>query len=177
MNLSALLNDSSVTSISQLYGTQATSSVSSSTSTQTTGTAASTLDRSDSLDISGPAEMFSKLQELAESDPEKLKEVCSDIAEKLKNAAENQTGKDAEMLTDLAKKFQSVADGGDVSQLTPSKPPPPAGGPQGMINQYSKEEDDTTLELLESQSSGRSKNSDIAALMSSIFDEINEAVA
>jgi hypothetical protein len=164
MNVSALYDSSSVAGLTKLYQTQTIGSLSSG-STEASGTVTGTNSQSDSVDISKPAEMFAKLQQLAQTDPEKLKKLCADIAEKLKSAAEKQTGRGASMLSDLAEKFQNVADGGDVSQLQPPPPPPTsAGGVQGAIDKYSQQQ-------------GTGPNSDIMKLMDSIFAEVESATA
>lgn len=171
MSVTGVSNYSSTLKLSELYATLATNSATSSTSTNSVSTSSCAANKADTLDISKPAELYSKLQQLAESDPEKLKEVCSSIAEKLNTAAESS---DDPMLSDLAEKFQNVADGGDVSQLKP--PPPPGGGgkPNG-IEQYSKQQDSKLVDFLSSSQSGNKTDAD--ELLSSILEEVNSALA
>ena len=133
MSVTGVSNSSTAQSIYQLYASQLSSS-SSSTSTSSTNSTGST--KADSAHISKSGELFSKLQQLQSTDPEKFKEVCSNIAEKLKSAAEESGDT---KLSDLAEKFQNVADGGDISQLQPPKPPASGMKPLG-IESYSKDD-------------------------------------
>jgi hypothetical protein len=171
MNVSALFNDSSVLSISQLYGTQSTGT----DSTIADAIGADAYSQSDSVDLSKPAQLFSKLQELAKSDPEKFKQVCADIAEKLKAASQETTGRDANMLADLAQKFQNVADGGDISQLQP--PPPPSFSQSGGVSAYSQQQDEALIEMMQHRQDDTGSNSQIATLMDSILDEVESALS
>jgi hypothetical protein len=97
-------------------------------------TAPSTIDATvsteDSSSLSGPAELFKKLEALAKSDPAKFKQATQEISEKLTeeaNAAADPGAK--EMLTGLAAKFKTASQSGDASALKPPQGPPPAGGP------------------------------------------------
>jgi uncharacterized Zn finger protein (UPF0148 family) len=87
----------------------------------------------DSFEFSGPADLLSKLSQLQETDPEKFKELCSDIAEKLRDAAQSagEDGTDVGMLESLASKFETAASTGDLSSLQPPKMGQGGGGPQG----------------------------------------------
>jgi hypothetical protein len=99
-------------------------------STSTDGaSAASTLlgGGSDTVQVSKPGELFSKLQQLQSADPEKLKAVLSDIASKLKEAAASQSGAGADRLNELASKFEEAAQTGDLSALKPPEPPQQSG--------------------------------------------------
>lgn len=171
MNISGLNNYSSTLNISSLFETE--TDTDDTTSSSTTSTSSSS-NRADSLDLSKPSEIYSKLQELAETDPDKLKEVCGKIAEKLKSAAESGDGQDNKMLSDLAQKFQNVADGGDVSQLKPPEPPSFSGG-QAPIDTYSKQQD-TQTGLVNSYSGNHGHGEKQDQILSSILDEINTAL-
>ncbi|MCE5200874.1 MAG: hypothetical protein ABFD54_09835 [Armatimonadota bacterium] len=176
MSVIGVNNYSSALSIADLYATQSTDEVSSDTSLSVS-TSSSSVSLADSLDLSKPAEIYSKLQELAKSDPEKLKEVCAKIADKLSSAAEESSGGDNKMLSDLAEKFQNVAEGGDVSQLKPPEPPSGGGRPQPPVEQYAKQQDAQLADFLNSQGSQNTSESDKDQLLSSILDEINDALA
>lgn len=128
-------------------------------------------DATDSAKVSQPAEMLSKLQQLKTSDPEKFKQVVSDIASKLKSASQQKSGFGSKMLSDLAEKFQNVADGGDLSQLEPPKPPNPPQGTQGMASQYLKQDKLSTVDHLKR----RGDHEEMRSLMDSIFDKVDKA--
>jgi hypothetical protein len=145
-------------------------------------------------DFTKPAELYSKLQQLKEEDPEKFTQLMTDIAEKLKAAAaETDDENEKAILTDLAKKFQSVADGGDLSQLLPP-PPPNEAYTSGSTNAYLQNMPDSSqsqspldiLVLLENSGSSSasstsdsssSSGKDFSELLKSIFSELVEALA
>jgi hypothetical protein len=83
-----------------------------------------------SSSLSGPAELFMKLEALSKSDPAKFKQATQEISEKLTEEANSATDPGAKaMLTDLAAKFQKASQTGDASVLKPPQGPPPAGAP------------------------------------------------
>lgn len=104
------------------------SSVSGSCESETSSAASSLVG---SVTMSKPTEMFSQLQSLAESDPEKFKALASQISEQLSAAAESEGGQSASMLSNLASKFAGAAESGDASALEPPKHDPHQGGPKG----------------------------------------------
>lgn len=166
------LNSYYTLSLSSLYGTSETDSTDDSSSlTNLT----SLVNQQDSLDLSKPSEIYSKLQELASTDPDKLKEVCASIAEKLESAAESSSGNDSKMLSDLAEKFQNVADGGDLSQLKP--PEPPSFSDTDGIDQYAQQQNFKPADLMNQQGFCSSDGSNTDDILSSILDEINSALS
>jgi hypothetical protein len=86
-----------------------------------------------SAQLSGPAQLMSKLAQLKQADPEKFKEIVSGMASTLTAAAAQVGGHGKQLLTDFASKLTDVANGGDISQLKPpgpgDAPPPGAAGP------------------------------------------------
>ena len=128
------------------YATTNTQSVSSATDSDGDASAASAVSASSgtaqaaSVDISQPGQLFSKLEKLKTQDPDKYKQVVSDLADKLKTAAGNATGKDQEFLTKLAAQFQSAAKGGD---LTLGPPANGAGGQKGAAGAYAQNDPST----------------------------------
>ncbi len=121
--------------VSELYQLLASQSVSAASSGDTTLVAAMG-DRSDTVEMSKPAELFSKLQQLQASDPEKLKQVLADIAEKLRDAASQKEGEQAQRLNELADRFEAASQDGDLSALQP--PPPPMSGGVDAYQQNSQ---------------------------------------
>lgn len=76
----------------------------------------------DSASISGPGQLYGNLQKLLAKDPDKFKQVVTQIANQLQSAAQ-QEGQDpvGQFLSKLADKFQNVANGGDLSRLQPHR--------------------------------------------------------
>jgi hypothetical protein len=122
--------------------------------------------------MSNPAEFFSDLKDLQESDPEKFEEVVSSIADKLEAAAEDEDLSSASsMLSDLAAKFRDVANGGDISQLQPPEPP----GNPGMMppdEQYAQQELELQNNIAYSSSSTSSSQSTVQSKLNELFTSI-----
>lgn len=129
----------------------------------------------DQIDVSKPTELYAKLQELAESDPEKLKEVCGSIAEQLEAAAEEDDSFGGQMLSDLAEKFQSVAEGGDLSQLEPPSGPPP-GGPRTPQGKYDEQEQLLQSLFSDQQTQGTSNTTNLDDLLSTFITQVEDAL-
>ena len=118
----------------------------------------------DSASISKPGDLMAKLQKLKETDPDKFKEVCTSIAEKLSSAAESSGDT---KLSEMADKFTDVANGGDISQLAPPKPPQ-----KPMESGYSQDNQSSIANM----GQGGGKNG-MKEIMDSIFAEVDEALA
>jgi hypothetical protein len=68
--------------------------------------------------ISKPAELFNRLRQLKEKDPDTFTEVVSTLTEKLKTAAaQYEADLTGPLLSDLAATFEEVANGGDLAAL------------------------------------------------------------
>lgn len=94
--------------------------------TSATTSTDSTTSASAATDISGPGAMMKKLQQLKESDPDKFKQVMSDMADQLSALAKQQGDTDGtSRLSQLASKFATAGQTGDLSALQPPPPPPP----------------------------------------------------
>ncbi len=128
---------------------------------------------SDSVETSNPAEFFSKLQELQESDPEKFQEVVSSIADQLEAAAgDEELSSASSMLSDLAARFRDVANGGDISQLKP--PEPPANpGMKPPDEQYANTEQDSLNDIAFNSTSQNSIQAKLQELFTSIFGSLD----
>jgi hypothetical protein len=120
----------SVNGIGSTSSLSATLEIMSSRLSQTSSVSSSDSINRDSTDLSGPAELFKKLEALSKSDPAKFKQATQEISEKLTEEADSATDPGAkEMLTDLAAKFKKASQTGDASVLKPPQGSPPAGGP------------------------------------------------
>jgi len=175
MSITGIGNANSAQSIYQLYLSQLNNSTA---SAQTSGSSSSGSVKSDSVDFSKPGELFSKLQQLQSSDPEKFKQVCADIAQKLNTAA--QADGSNSKLSDLAKKFQSVADGGDISQLQPTKHHhhhAQSSAAQNGTDTYSQNSGQSLVNLMQGGSDSSSSQGSIKDVMQSILAEVDQALA
>ena len=132
-NARLVLNNDYATTGAQNVGSATDSTTDSSLASAVSSGSSAT--QAASVDISKPGELFSKLQKLKAQDPDKYKEVVSDLADKLKTAAGSATGKDQEVLNNLAAKFQDAANGGD---LTLGPPANGAGSPKGPAAAYAQ---------------------------------------
>ncbi len=162
--------------LQQVYQISSTSSAAQSASTSGVAEA----DSDDSAEFSSLSELFSQLEDLRSSDPEKFESLMNEIADELKSQAEDANGFDAKMLNDLAAKFEDVAAGGDLSQLMPPEPPdfaaggpppppPPDGG--GQTGQTGSGQAESVT------ASGQSGRVDMRSLMEGIFQKLENAVS
>jgi hypothetical protein len=171
VTLQGVYSYGSTQSLSELLGVRKVDNAFSATSQ--TGSVSTTDSTTDTVDISKPAQLYSKLQQLASSDPAKLKEVCSTIADQLESASKSATGFDSKMYSDLAGKFRNVAEGGDVSQLKP--PEPPSGGPPpGVQGGYPNQQSDPLKDMRSAGSSGTTSPDE---LLTTILDEVDKALS
>jgi hypothetical protein len=71
--------------------------------------------------ISKPGELFAKLKELEQKDPEQFKQIVSGIADSLRSAAKQAGDSGSSFLNKLADKFDDAAKSGDLSPLQPKQ--------------------------------------------------------
>jgi hypothetical protein len=109
----------------QSVGTSALSYVGA-TSLNTDTTAVDTTDDTTTTDapatqlsLSGPAELFSKLQKLEASDPSKAQDALHQLADQVREQASSASGAQATHLNAFADKLDQAADSGDLSWLQP----------------------------------------------------------
>jgi len=120
-----------------------------STTTLTKSNSATSTTATQSVDsptgMSKMGELMKKLDGLATSDPDKFKEVTSNIASQLKDLASTLSGDEADHVSDLASKFEGAAKSGTMNSLKPSGPPPPQGGapPKGAAA-YARNQSETS---------------------------------
>jgi hypothetical protein len=155
--------------LSTLRNTGSTSSATNTTSI------ADTADKVDSAPDSGMAQMFSKLEDLATSDPDKFKELTAKIAKELKDAAGVTTGKDAEMLNKMADSFEKASESGNADDLRPQGPPP-GHPPSGFAAAYSGMSDDSSSSLISALSSTSRSFQGPSDLVESLFESIQQEV-
>ena len=160
-------NDSS--SLYMLYGMMPVNQIALSDTTQASAIGAVGSSQVDSVNVSQPAELFSKLQQLQQTDPDKFKQVLTNIAGELQSAAKGKSGFEAQTLSDLATKFQNVANGGDISQL---KPPSSSNS-----DQYTQQGAVSTKHHHGHHHGTSGNQTDIKQVMSSVLDELNKAVS
>ncbi len=107
-----------INSISSLYSSPAVSGVSA-TGSSSSATSVDGASSAVSVDLSQPGQLFSQLQNLAQTDPTQFKQVTAEIASQLKDAASSQTGKQADFLNNLAGRFETASQSGKMSDLAP----------------------------------------------------------
>lgn len=73
------------------------------------------------LSLSGPAQLYSKLQNLEASDPSKAQDALHQLADQVRQQASNVTGEQATHLNAFADKLDKAADSGDLSGLQPQQ--------------------------------------------------------
>ena len=71
-------------------------------------------DAADSILFSSQSQIYCKLQQLQESDPEEFKKICLEIADKLTASAQKVGGSGS---TELAAKFYAAAESGSMDDL------------------------------------------------------------
>ena len=162
-----------------LSGTQAVSGVSSavqnSGDTSTTSSAAASTGQAANVDISKPGELFSKLQKLKTQDPDKYKQVVTDIANQLTKAASGATGKDQQFLSKLAATFQKAEDGSDL-QAPQGGPQDGAKSAQALYAQGSQTAQQTTGAHGAHKGHHHKPSAAVEQAFSSISDEIDKAL-
>lgn len=120
---------SQISSLSSNVTTQLISKLSSMSQPSSTADAGGVAIGNDSSQISTLGDLMTQLEERSSSDPDKFKQVTSDIASKLGELASTLSGDETSRVTDLASKFADASDSGKTQALRPSKPPPPPGHP------------------------------------------------
>ena len=94
-------------------------------STQSSGSVASSaVGGSETATISTPAQFFSELQQLSQSNPTQFKQVAAQLATSFQNAASTATGADAQRLNSIANNLTQAAQTGTLQ-------PPQAPGVAG----------------------------------------------
>lgn len=171
MNINGINGNDSSMSLYMLYGMMPVNQIapSDTTTTQASAIGAVGSSQADSVNVSQPAELFSKLQQLQQTDPDKFKQVLTNIAGELQNAAKGKSGFEAQALSDLATKFQNVANGGDISQL---KPPSSSNS-----DQYTQQGAVSAKHHHGHHHGTSGTQTDIKQVMSSVLDELNKAVS
>jgi hypothetical protein len=136
----------------------------------------------DSSTLSGPAQLFSELQQLASSDPTLFKQLASEIAQQLQTAAgvsntsstsstssSSPIGGANQILANLASKFEEAAQTGNVLVLQP----PSGSGQSNGIGTYNQQ-GQILPSLLENSSS--TSGVDMQSLFQSINQEVTDAL-
>jgi hypothetical protein len=115
-----------------------------------------------STQISGPGQLFSRLQQLAETDPAKFKEVAQNIADQMHQAASGSDQR-AKFENQLADKFAQAAQTGDLSPFQSQ-----AGGESGHAQGHHHHHH---------HSGGHDGSNSIASILSNALDQVNQALA
>jgi hypothetical protein len=117
----------------------------------------------DTANISGPAQLFSELQQLATQNPTQFKQLTSEIASQLQTAA----GSDSNSpLADLASLFETASETGSASG------PQPPSGPQD-VGTYDQQGQMISSSM---QSARQSSGTDLQSLFQTISQEVSAAL-
>ncbi|MGD0822742.1 MAG: hypothetical protein ABSA71_18580 [Desulfomonilia bacterium] len=171
MNTNGINGNDSSMSLYLLYGMMPVNQIapSDTATSQATATDAVGSSQSDSVNVSQASQLFSQLQQLQQSDPDKFKQVMTNIAGELQSAAQGKSGFEAQTLSDLATKFQNVANGGDISQLMPPT--------QSSSDQYTQQGSVSAKHHHGHHHGTSGAQNDIKQVMSNVIDELNKAVS
>ncbi|HEV8548671.1 MAG TPA: hypothetical protein VGQ57_06580, partial [Polyangiaceae bacterium] len=104
--------------------------------------------------VSRPGRLLGRLQQLAESDPAKFKQVTADIADKLRQTAQGLSGAAADRANQLADRFAAASDSGEMASLRP-----PRG--EGVHHHHHH----------------GAGGGELASVLSSALDEVNQALS
>jgi hypothetical protein len=131
-------------------------------------------------DLSDAAKFFSKLKNLSQTDPEKFKQLTSQISSELQTAVQGATGSQATFLSDLANQFQTASQTGSVAALQPpSTSQPAAGGHHDHHHAHYQSSSDGSNAasdgLLSAVSSNSADPSSTSNVFQSIFQQVESA--
>jgi len=122
-----------------------------------------------SVQMSPMGGLMNELTSLAQSDPDKFKQVTAQISQQLTDAAAQQSGHAADFLTKMADRFKQASQSGNASDLSPQghHGPHQAGGHHAH-KQYAQADDPT--------GQSTDPNNSRAAVMKSVEDIISQAL-
>jgi hypothetical protein len=144
-------------------------------------TPTATVDDADPVDsrvsLSGPAQLFRKLQSLEQTDPSQAQDTLRSLADKLREQAKSTTGQDATRLNAFADKLDKAADTGDLSELSPAK----HGGHGGHHHHggaapATSDDTSTSNPVTAAYAKQQALGSDPQDKTKSFFDQLNAAV-
>jgi hypothetical protein len=115
--------------------------------------------------ISGPGQFFSKLQQLAETNPTQFKQVTQQISDQLRQQAQQSTGRAAQFENALADRYASAAQSGDLSAFKPQ------GGSETSAAQHAHHHHG------HGGGGGGGGGGPLAAIFSNALEEINQALS
>jgi hypothetical protein len=107
--------------------------------------------------LSKPGQLLGRLQQLAQQDPAKFKEVTQQLADQLHQLAKNETGPAADRANQLADRFAKASQSGDMSALSPEHHD--AGAAHGHHHHH-----------------GHGGGGGIAEVLSSALEQVNQAL-
>jgi hypothetical protein len=87
--------------------------------TSTSTPASSIQDSNGNVDLSAAAQLFSKLQDLSQSNPSQFKQLTAQVSAQLQADAQQATGAASNFLSDLSAKFNTASQTGSTASLTP----------------------------------------------------------
>ena len=129
-----------------------------------------------SLNVSGQATLFSKLEQLQQSDPQMFKQVTAEISQQLTAAASTMSGQAAQGLTTLANEFQQASQTGTLTALQPAQQNSTTSDATG-IAAYQQASQSSGTHHHHGHPAAGSDSSQMQSLWTSIYNEVNQAVS
>jgi hypothetical protein len=86
------------------------------------------------VDFSPAAVLYGKLQNLADTDPQRFKKVMGDMASALKDEARHSSGSDARVISNLAAEYAKAAKTGSADPIAPQSLPGAFGNPYSSVS-------------------------------------------
>jgi hypothetical protein len=105
---------------SQILSLFSSSPTSSSSASANTSDPLSIVDSTGKVDLSHAAQLFSKLQDLSQSDPSQFKQITAKISSQLQTEADNSTGTAQSFLSGLANQFNTASQTGSTNAFQPN---------------------------------------------------------
>lgn len=127
-----------------------------------------------SVDLSEAAQLFSKLQNLSQTNPSQFKQLTSQISSQLQTAAQSATGSAQSFLSTLSTEFQSASQTGTTAPLRPAQAQTAIGG-----HRHHHYHSDSTFSAAQAayQQASRSadSSSSVASVLQNIYQEVERA--
>lgn len=134
---------------------------------------------SGNVDLSLTSQFLSKLDSLAQSDPNKFQQLTSQISTAFSSAAQQSSGTQSQFLDQLSDKFKTASQTGSAAGLQPQSHHHHGGGHHGGYGKTAQSTDANTLASLFSSTSSTSlassSNQDLSSVFQNIFDQVAQA--
>jgi hypothetical protein len=127
---------------------------------------------SGSVDLSEAAQLFSKLQDLSQTNPTQFKQLTAQISSQLQTAAQSATGSAQSFLSNLSTEFNSASQTGNTAALHPAQN---AGGGHGHHRHHSDSTASAAQAAYQQASQSADSSSSVASVLQTIYREVESA--